>query len=150
MQKPRSRKVMGLNQYLDPNFFDLRPSAWPTEPQCIPSHSISKKSKQAVLIRAWEWSVIAALNRKYMPCCKALRPWIIQPAEQRSKGSRPSIGFLKVHSEGGGGQLSLYPQRPGPVPGCMRSVLYIQGGAPWLLSGWLKEGLSLLSSQSWL
>lgn len=85
VQKPRPRKLMGLNQYLDPNFLDLRPSAWPTGPQCIPSPSISKKSKQAVLIRAWEWSVIAALNRK---CMLVAQPWDLGPFSPQSSGPR--------------------------------------------------------------
>ena len=80
-------------------------------------------------------SVTAALNRKYTRCDKALRLWVTQPAGQRPKGGTPAIGFLKVHGEGRGGQLSLYPQRPGPVPGCRRDSLTSE----WLLEGGVKS-----------
>lgn len=72
--------------------------------------------------------MIAALNRKYVLWGKALRLGIIHLGERGSEGSTPSIGFLDVHNKGGGSQLSPSPQRPGPVPGCMRSVVYTQGG----------------------
>ena len=79
--------------------------------------------------------MVAALNRKYTPCGKALRLQVTQPAEQWPQGSTPSIGLLKGHSEGHGGQLSLYPQRPGPVPGCRRNSLTSE----WLFEGGVKS-----------
>lgn len=66
------------------------------------------------------------------PACGAVAP-----------GQHASIGFLKGHGEGQGrSAVPVYPQRPGPVPGCRRNSLTPE----WLFEG----GLSLLSSQSWL
>lgn len=141
VQKPRPRKVMGLNQHLNPDLFD-RPSAWPTWPQCTPSHSVSKKSKQAVLLCAWEWVWLLLWTESTHVVTK---PWDSGSLSLQSSSPRAA------HLPSGSWRCMVRVVAVScPCTHRGQGQCLAAGGTPWLLSGCLKEGLSLLSSQSWL